>query len=243
MTLHLAIDTATALGSVAVGRPGAPVAEIVFGDRRHAASAAPAVQEVLRLAGVSWGDITGVVLADGPGSFTGLRIGCALVQGIVRAREQLTLSTAPSLMATAWIGARFHDGPIAALYDAMRGDVFCAVYRFPAGEPVETLLPPTLSRVETLRAREALQPVVAVGDGAALHAEAVRAWTGRAPVAPPEGSPRALALIQLLAVRGATRLVTTPSEFEPQYGRPAEAQRRWEENHGRPLPDTPRDRG
>jgi hypothetical protein len=46
-----------------------------------------------------------------------------------------------------------------------------------------------------------------------------------------------MALIALTGVRGGTREVSDAAEWEPGYGRPAEAQARWELAHGRPLPD------
>ena len=236
MSWYLAVDTATDVGSVAVGRPGALGAEVVFGSRRHAGALVPAVAEALRLAGVPLQDITGFAIADGPGSFTGLRIGFATVQGLVKDRSDRDVVTAPSLMATAWHGARYVDGPVASLYDALRGEVFAAVYRFQRGA-VEVILAPcltTLSRLKDL----GLHPRIAVGDGAATYAEAVRAWTGRDPVAPPAGAPRAASLIELLAVAGAVRKVDDVQDWEPDYGRPAEAQARWERKHGRPLPGT-----
>src|SRR6185295_14196793 len=86
VSLLLAIDTATDMGSVAVGKPGAIASEVFMGTRRHATALTPAVNEALRLAGVSLEHVTGVIVADGPGSFTGLRIGFATVQGLIRAR-------------------------------------------------------------------------------------------------------------------------------------------------------------
>jgi hypothetical protein len=61
--------------------------------------------------------------------------------------------------------------------------------------------------------------------------------TGLAMITPPEGTPRATALIALTGLSGGAREVTNASEWEPVYGRPAEAQARWEIAHGRPLPD------
>jgi hypothetical protein len=82
-------------------------------------------------------------------------------------------------------------------------------------------------------------PALVVGDGAAAQAAAVRAWTGRDPVPPPVGAPRAAALLALERIPGALRPIADPAAFEPDYGRPAEAQARWERAHGRPLPDPP----
>ena len=56
-------------------------------------------------------------------------------------------------------------------------------------------------------------------------------------IAPPEGAPRATALIALADMEGGAGEVPDPSGWEPFYGRPAEAQARWEIAHGRPLPD------
>lgn len=236
MTLYLAIDAATDVGSVALGTPAALAGEIRFTERRHAAALAPAMDHLLRAAGVGYGDLAGVVVADGPGSFTGLRIAVATAQGILRGCDDLPLFAAPSLLAAAARAARWCGGPAAALYDALRGEVFAAVYE--VGERgVVTHLAPLRETPETVMARCAVRPTVAVGDGAVRHAAAVRRWTGRDPVGPPEGAPSAAALLALVAVPGAVAQVEDPATFEPAYGRLAEAQVRWERAHERPLRD------
>ena len=55
--------------------------------------------------------------------------------------------------------------------------------------------------------------------------------------------PEAATLLRLIGVPGAVRTIDSPSEFEPLYGRPAEAAAKWEREHGRPLPDSPRHAG
>src|SRR5690349_17072479 len=72
----LALDTATDLASVAVGvPPAAEAGAFVQGARRHAAEIVGLVDHALRQAGLRPADLEGVVVGDGPGSFTGLRIG------------------------------------------------------------------------------------------------------------------------------------------------------------------------
>lgn len=235
MSLYLAIETATDVGSVALGEPGRATSEVLFGGRRHASDLTPAIEEALRLTGATFGDLTGIVVANGPGSFTGLRIGLATAKGILRVHDGLTLHTAPSLLAAAWVAHRFMAGPIAALYDALRGDVFGAVYDV-SGRSVVELVAPTCCPVEELVQRSPVAPALAVGDGAATYADEVRRWTGRDAVAPPAGAPRASALLELLAVERGTVPLDDPEAFEPEYGRLAAAQARWEEKHGRPLP-------
>src|SRR5438093_7743675 len=82
----LAIDTATEIASVAAGRPPrADSGAQVQSARRHAAEIVRLVDFVLGRLGITPRDLEGIVLGDGPGSFTGLRIGWAAAKG--RAQE------------------------------------------------------------------------------------------------------------------------------------------------------------
>jgi len=164
VSLYLAIESATDAGSVAVGEPGRVMCERRFADMRHATALAPAVDDALREAGADYASLAGVVVADGPGSFTGLRIGFATAKGILRVHAELELRTTPSLLAAAW-GARAEaGGPVAALYDALRGDVFAAVYDL-AGGRVRELLAPTCVAADELERSSPAKPALAVGDG------------------------------------------------------------------------------
>ncbi len=223
MSVYLAVDTVTDHGSVAIGAPGEVDAEVTIGKRRHAAALLPSIEHVLRMVGVSYAGLRGIVVADGPGSFTGLRIGFATVKGILLEHESLELRTAPSLMSLAFGMRHCAHGPIAALYDALRGDVFGAVYAFSAGA-VSVELKPTLGTVTQLTELCGVKPSLGVGDGAAAYATLVRDWTGSEPIGSPAAVPRAAGLLGLLAVGGATTLVADPDSFEPEYGRLAEAQ-------------------
>jgi len=234
MTLWIAVETATDAGSVAIGEPGGARHEVAIEVRRHAAETMPAVVEVLRRAGAGWDDVAGFVFADGPGSFTGLRIGLGTVKGIAAAHPHLALQSVPSLLGAAW-AARGQGERVAAMYDALRGEVFLGVFEFPHGGGVRTVLEPSLVAVSVLHRLPA--PVVAVGDGAVAHAAAVEAWSGRAPLPITVAGPSAAALLELMAVPGTAVPVRDLDRFEPAYGRRAAAQDRWEEKHGRALPD------
>lgn len=240
MSLWLAIDTATDSGSVAVGRPGeAPVAEVWFGERRHAGALLPAIETLLGIAKVDLASLGGVVIADGPGSFTGLRIGFATALGLREGVDGLAVRVAPSMLGAAWRVRQCADGgPIAVVYDALREEVFVALYAV-RGERIETLLAPRRVRVAALPPCEGARPAVVVAVGS-VPLDALNAWAHRAPLGPPLGAPSAAALIELLGVPGATAPVEDLADFEPHYGRLAEAQRRWEAAHGRPLPHSDR---
>jgi tRNA threonylcarbamoyladenosine biosynthesis protein TsaB len=231
----LAIDTATDVASVGIRAGAQIIARSIRGARQHAAQIVPLVQEVLALAQLSLGQIGGVIVGDGPGSFTGLRIGWAAAKGLIQER-QLPLITIPSLL-----GASHAAGveTVAACYDALRGQVFGAMYAF-AGDEIKTLVAPDLFTIDTLAARARKPPDLVVGDGAERYRETVVAWSGRAPLGIDALPPIAGSLLALLSYNGARRAIEDPRVAEPVYGRPAEAQVKWETRHGRPLPHSSR---
>lgn len=231
----LAIDTATGVASVAVGTP--PVAEsvtVIAGPRSQAAQIIELADRVLGAVGVRAADLAGVVVADGPGSFTGLRIGWAAAKGLVQERG-LPILAVPALLAAA-TGAAAVIGPVpvAACFDALRGQVFAAVYVVHAAQ-VETVVAPMTCTPDELVARSPLRPRVAVGDGALRYADAMARWTGAAPLSVMSLQPAAVSLLALHERPGAGRTLADAAVAEPDYGRPAEAQARWEARHGRPL--------
>ena len=238
MTLTLAIDTATEVAGIAVGRERQVLVELSLPGRRHAAALLPGVTAALQAAGAHLGDVSRVLCSDGPGSFTGLRIGFATVQGIARGNEAVTVGTLPSLLATAWSAAPWSEaGRVAAVYDALRGDIFGAVYEFATGG-VTALVAPGLFPFDEMVRRCPATPDVVVGDVGVLSADAVVRWTGRPAVNGTRVGARAAALLALDGVAGGIHEIPDVFAFEPDYGRPAEAQTRWERSHGRAMPDS-----
>ena len=233
--MWLALETATDRASVAVGRNAADaVEESLTGARRHAGALLPMVEAALRRREVALGEVTGLVVSDGPGSFTGLRVGATAAKALARARG-LPLRTAPSLMARAAGVAGESGSLVLAVSDALRGEVYAGAFRFTPGRVV-TELQPGVWRPEALRGL-GLAPDLLVGEAPAAVRDLLERSMGLAMVEPPDGAPRATALIALVAMEGGAREVPSPPEWEPVYGRPAEAQARWESTHGRPLPD------
>lgn len=231
----LAIDTATDQASVALGVPGSePLEENIVGARRHAAVLLPMIQSLLVRAGASLNDVRGIVLSDGPGSFTGLRVGASAAKALVQARN-LPLWVAPSLQVRA-AGVAKDGSVILAVSSALRGEIYAAVYRF-LPDRIDTELIPSVRRPEDLTAG-ALRPDAVVGEAPPDILSDLETWSGRPVIGPPTGSPHAAQLLGLVGRPGGARLVEPVSEWEPVYGRPAEAQARWEMSHGRPLPDS-----
>lgn len=214
----LALDTATDRASVALGHTLADaVEENLEGARKHAAALLPMIDRLVGAQGLRLADLRGVIIADGPGSFTGLRVGASVAKALFATRG-LPLFVAPSLMARAHAAARGSTGPVLATSDALRGDVYAAIYRFVDGGVVELVAP-------SVHRRDELGTLIPGGaDGGLIEAH---------------GSPaNAAQLIALAGLRGGAQPVTNVHAWEPVYGRPAEAQAKWERTHGRALPGT-----
>lgn len=231
--IWLALDTATDRASVAAERGGVVHRALLRGARQHARAFPALIGDVLGAAGGTLADVGGLVVADGPGSFTGLRVGASVAKAIIRT-IRVPLHTAPSLLARAAAAAP-HDGRLVlAVADALRGEVYAAAYRLTA-TAVQTVLPPTVLLPEDVQARCGEPDLIVAG----ASADAVAAILGGAstPVVAGEAAlPDAAALLALRLLEGGTARVTDVAAWEPVYGRPAEAQARWEETHGRPLP-------
>jgi tRNA threonylcarbamoyladenosine biosynthesis protein TsaB len=113
------------LVGVAVADDGHLLAErSVLTDRRHAEEITPMLQSVLAEAEVSLSDVDRIVVDIGPGRYTGMRVGIATAKSLAFALDipvvpvsslQLLAAAAPS-----------HDGPLFAVIDARRNQVFAA---------------------------------------------------------------------------------------------------------------------
>lgn len=224
--MWLGIDTATDRASLALGSAGdIVVRQTIVGARNHAGALLPVLADSLAKAGVAREEIEGIALADGPGSFTGLRVGAAVAKGLVRV-QPVPLWTAPSLLVCA--AAVKSEGVVLSVSNALRGELFAAAYRFTPGQ-VETVLPPTVITPKDLAARVP-SPASIVGPAAPT--------LGAQPTWPEAGD-----LLGLIGLAGGVTLVADPPSWEPEYGRPAEAQAVWERTHGRPLADQARASG
>jgi len=234
--MRLALDTSTDRLSVALGDTAATATVLhVDGARRHAAAILPTTERLLADAGVSLADVTDLVVADGPGSFTGLRVAASVAKALAATRG-IRVWGAPALLARAVFAA--HDGEVAvSVLDALRGELYSAAYLVEA-HGVTEVLPPAARSPEALRAAlpHGTVPGLLVGEAMPVLSQRLGAWAARTVL-----GQRADARTLLAAMDrpGGAARIADPAAWEPTYGRPAEAQARWEAEHGRALSHPP----
>ena len=209
----LVIEASTYIGSVALIR-GTNIlhAKNVEMRGRHEERLMPAVAECISALPEGIGSVSRVVCGAGPGSFTSLRIAAAIAKGICHGRG-VPLFAVSSLALVAGESAGPNAGArmIVAL-DAARDDVYVSSFVRATDSPV-----PAHADVRIVP-RASLQDL-AKSEGAVVVEETPRA------------SSAARMLGSILAA-GPVDLAV----WEPNYGRVAEAQVKWEAAHGRPLP-------
>jgi tRNA threonylcarbamoyladenosine biosynthesis protein TsaB len=233
--IAVAFDTTSDHLSVAArDASGRVVNRSLDGARRHAAALLPLLGEMAVELGADRRAIDTLVLADGPGSFTGLRVGAAVMKAFARALPRPpAIWSASSLLARAAGAARPHGARVLVATPALRDEVYAARYRLDLPRSIETLEPPAVMLPDLIPA-EGVDLVVAD-----LPAKLLDRLVDRLQVPairPPLSLPHAEALFALIGVPGGAAPIQDPDGWEPVYGRPAEAQRIWEVAHGKPLP-------
>ncbi len=167
----------------------------------------------------------------GPGLFTGLRVGVATAKALAAALDVPVVGvTSLDLLARAWRAGRPATGPVAAVVDARRAEVFWAGYRPGDDAPVTV---PAVEPPEVVadKLAEWGDEVVAVGDGARRYADILTGAAGGAVTvagvewAHPDARTLARAAREA-AGRGAT---LAAADLHPLYLRQADVRIGWEE--------------
>ena len=166
--LVLSLDTSTRAGSAALVEDGVIRHEIIGDESRTHGERLPRdLMRVLDEAGRTLEAVDLLAVITGPGSFTGLRVGIAAVQGLAMAtgRMIVPVSAFEALAAAAGDGTSI----VGAWIDAQRGEVFASLHDA-EGEPI--VEPSSLAPGDTL---ERWEPALAgrmvrmIGDGAVRY--------------------------------------------------------------------------
>lgn len=215
----LAIESSTYLASVALFAAGetSPLAEDAVQSRgQRGERLLPAIDALLRGAGIGARDLAGIICGEGPGSFTSLRVGASLAKGLARGAGA-SLAAIPSLpLIVQSAPAPRASGAYLAIVDAMRGERFAQGMSLGSDGRLTILTAPM--RIASSEVR------------------ALARRLGAATIGPGEGTdirehPHARGALRLPELLVTVDLAT----WEPEYGRLAEAQAKWEAAHGRPL--------
>src|SRR5690554_1877457 len=124
----LAIETSTESCSVALAAAGQVSSRYRHAPREHAELLLPWIQELLAEAHIDFADIDVIAFSRGPGSFTSLRIGIGVVQGIAWASDCPVVPIS-SLAAAAQVAAKEGVKTALVALDARMGEVFTGLYR------------------------------------------------------------------------------------------------------------------
>lgn len=222
MSVYLAIETSTELGSIAVGHGRSVLAEVVIGLRvKQSEALLPAIDYALTSARIDRAELKRIIVGGGPGSFTGLRVAGATAKAFARALR-IPMFAYSGLAALAASTAA--ERTVCAMFDARRGEVYAACYRFPGFTDMEVVMPPAARTVQDVLAHVHPETVLFVGDGALRHRDAIEQAGGL--LAPAHFAvPRASALLWLADIAPALGRVEDISEWEPLYLRESGAER------------------
>jgi tRNA threonylcarbamoyladenosine biosynthesis protein TsaB len=224
----MALDTTSRGGSVALVDDGRLVDERPGDATRTHGERLPGELAAL---GVEWSSVDVFAVAAGPGSFTGLRIGIATIQGLALVNRRPAVGVS-ALEALAQLASRdLSEGDtIAAWIDAQRGEVFSALYRvgpaplFTSERLIELEAPAVAAPLATMSAwsQHDLRSTMFTGDGAARYAAAVAVDGATGPVTPQTLLAGAVGcMASACAARG---LATAPDAVRPLYIRRPDAE-------------------
>jgi len=226
----IGLDTGASPASLALVLNGRFAGDVWRPSTSHGAALAGAVDELLAAAGISFGELGGIAVGIGPGSFTGLRIGVSYAKGIAFA-SGCALAGVPSLDAIALAALedpRARPGlTVCPILDARKGEVYTALYRIVADglEKLSRDLVMPLARL-TSELAQLDQDAILAGDTKANDAAALLHRKGVEVTV--KGTQVLQTRARYIAALGAARIARGESDsigaFEPLYVRPPEAE-------------------
>ena len=227
----LAIDTSNFTLGVALINGTQVIGEYTTNlKKNHSVRVMPAIESLLRDCDTSPKELTKIVVAQGPGSYTGVRIGVTIAKTLAWTLK-IPLSAVSSLEVLAANGRSF-DGLISPLFDARRGQVYTGLYEFDNGN-LKTVMEDCniLCSDWAMKLKECNRPVLFVGQDVEIHRETITEVLGDLAVFTPvqlyNARPSELAFI------GLNKDEVDIHHFVPNYIRIAEAEAKWLEQQGK----------
>ena len=161
----LALDTSTEACSVALLMQGDILALDEVCPQQHSKRVLPMIDSLLAEAGLNLTSLDGIVFGRGPGSFTGVRIGVSVAQGLAFGAD-LPVFGVSTLAAMAQAAARLHQASqVVAAIDARMAEVYLASYRTDHNGLVQQLTAEQAIKPPLLAPLGLTGEVMAVGTG------------------------------------------------------------------------------
>lgn len=224
----LAIDSTAIAASVAVCDDQRLVAlYTVNNGNTHSETLLPMVESVLKTAKLTTSDIDLFAVSNGPGSFTGVRIGCATVKGLAFGRD-IPMIGVSTLEALAY-NLKGSEGIICPVMNARRGQVYNALFTFD-GDRLIRLTPDRAISVKELAGELSEndeykgKKVFLAGDGCEITAPAIpNERLGTTHPFMEHQNAYSVAVCALEAFKQGKAV--TDTELAPTYLRPSQAER------------------
>lgn len=145
MSTILAIETSTEVASAALIQQGKIYSAVSEGVQSHSENILPMVQSLLQQAGISLSECDAIAFGKGPGSFTGVRTACGVVQGLAFGSDLPVIPLVTlEVMAEACYQQESQATDVVCVMDARMGEVYWAQYRLSHGTWLE-IMPPALA--------------------------------------------------------------------------------------------------
>ncbi len=218
--LILAIETSQVPGSIALCRDDVLLEErSLQPERRHAETLVPEIQRLLADHGYTANDCGGIAVSEGPGSFTGLRVGTTCAKTLAYAATA-QLVAVPTLTAVAAQSPRDID-KVFVVSDAQRRQLFVGEFELGGGGQPRQIGDITIVDAEAWAGERTANDVVS---GPALK-KFQELFSGRCRMTSPEcWSPRAATIAELGFVKIQAGELADPFSMKPFYLRPSAAE-------------------
>lgn len=174
MSTILAIETSAELASCALLAGDTVIQREASGVRTHSQSVLPMVQELLGEAGIGLAQVDAIAFGAGPGSFTGVRTACGVVQGLAYGAGLPVLALVTLEAMAEACRARTGALDVLAVLDARMGEVYWAQYHFDRfhGGVWREVVAPALAAPQDVRPLPTDEALRACGNGFAAYADA-----------------------------------------------------------------------
>ena len=228
----LAIETTGAYASVALAEDDKIILKVEGHDRfSHLQNLTPQISQVLGEGGLSIGDVDAIAVSQGPGSFTGIRIGVSTARALGQVSGRLCVPV-PTLEALAMRADAKADTLICPILDARRSQVYGGGYFLEDGFPVEKIKAGPYTIEEFLELTADYDSVLFLGDGVDAYREKIEQLrpAGLAFASLYQDAEQVARLGKRLFERG---ISFSYEGLKPEYMRAPEAERKLKEKQGK----------